>query len=159
MLLPRQDLTGPERTWAERYNVGDVLRYARTSEETGIEKGEYARVKENRCPVNNLLTVVRADGTERTYNPSRQQGVSVYREEPRSLSVGDRIQFTAPANDLKVANRELGTIESIGRDGRLNLKMDDGGREVLLDPRQHPHLDHGDAVTSHSSQGRPRSAY
>lgn len=152
-LLPRQDLTGPERTWAERYNVGDALRYARTSKETGIEKGEYARVKEIDAR-NNLLTVVRADGTERTYNPSRQQGVSVYREEPRSLSVGDRIQFTAPANDLKVANRELGTIESIGRDGRLSLRMDDGGREVQLDPRQHPHLDHGYAVTSHSSQGQ-----
>jgi conjugative relaxase-like TrwC/TraI family protein len=152
-LLPRQDLTGPERTWAERYNVGDVLRYARTSKETGIEKGEYARVKEIDAR-KNLLTVVRADGTERTYNPSRQQGVSVYREEPRSLSVDDRIQFTAPANDLKVANRELGTIESIGRDGRLSLKMDDGGREVQLDPRQHPHLDHGYAVTSHSSQGQ-----
>jgi conjugative relaxase-like TrwC/TraI family protein len=153
VLLPRQDLTGPERTWAERYNVGDVLRYARTSKETGIEKGEYARVKEIDAR-NNLLTVVRADGTERTYNPSRQQGVSVYREEPRSLSVGDRIQFTAPANDLKVANRELGTIESISQDGRLSLKMDDGGREVQLDPRQHPHLDHGYAVTSHSSQGQ-----
>jgi len=151
-LLPRQDLTGPERTWAERYNAGDVLRYARTSKETGIEKGEYARVKEIDAR-NNLLTVVRADGTERTYNPSRQQGVSVYREEPRSLSVGDRIQFTAPANDLKVANRELGTIENIGRDGRLSLRMD-GGREVALDPRQHPHLDHGYAVTSHSSQGQ-----
>jgi len=152
-LLPRQDLTGPERTWAERYNAGDVLRYARTSKETGIEKGEYARVKEIDAR-NNLLTVVRADGTERTYNPSRQQGVSVYREEPRSLSVGDRIQFTAPANDLKVANRELGTIESIGRNGKLSLRMDDGGREVQLDPRQHPHLDHGYAVTSHSSQGQ-----
>jgi len=152
-LLPRQDLTGPERTWAERYNIGDMLRYARTSKETGIEKGEYARVKEIDAR-NNLLTVVRADGTERTYNPSRQQGVSVYREEPRSLSVGDRIQFTAPANDLKVANRELGTIESIGRNGKLSLRMDDGGREVQLDPRQHPHLDHGYAVTSHSSQGQ-----
>jgi conjugative relaxase-like TrwC/TraI family protein len=151
-LLPRQDLTGPERTWAERYNAGDVLRYARTSKETGIEKGEYARVKEIDAR-NNLLTVVRSDGTERTYNPSRQQGVSVYREEPRGFSVGDRIQFTAPANDLKVANRELGTIESIGQDGRLSLKLD-GDREVALDPRRHPHLDHGYAVTSHSSQGQ-----
>jgi Nucleotidyl transferase AbiEii toxin, Type IV TA system/Phage integrase family len=56
------------------------------------------------------------------------------------------IQFTAPANELKVANRELGTIESIGEDGRLRLNMD-GGRAVELDPRQHPHLDHGYAMT------------
>lgn len=29
-----------------------------------------------------------------------------------------------------------------------------GGRDVQLDPREHPHLDHGYAVTSHSSQGQ-----
>jgi ATP-dependent exoDNAse (exonuclease V) alpha subunit len=100
-----------------------------------------------------LLTVVRTDGSELTYDPRRQQGVSVYREEPRSFAVGDRVQFTAPANDLKVANRELGTVEAIGQDGQMRLKMD-GGHDVQLDPREHPHLDHGYAVTSHSSQGQ-----
>ena len=152
-LVPRQDLTGAERAWAGRYDAGDVLRYSRTSKETGIQKGEYARVKEIDAP-NNRITVELKDGTERTYDPRRQQGVSVYREEQRSFSVGDRIQFTAPAQDLKIANRELATVEAIGRDGRLGLKMDDSGREVQLDPRQHPHLDHGYAVTSHSSQGQ-----
>jgi len=101
----------------------------------------------------NRLTVELQNGTERTYDPRRQQGVSVFREETRSFSVGDRIQFTAPANELRVANRELGTIESIGEGGRLRLKMD-GGRAVDLDPRQHLHLDHGYAMTSHSSQGQ-----
>ena len=151
-LVPRQDLTGPERTWAARYEFNDVVRYARASKETSMERGEYARVKSVDAE-KNLLTVVRADGSELTYDPRRQQGVSVYREEPRSFAVGDRIQFTAPANDLKIANRELGTIESIGQDGKLSLKMD-GGRDVQLDPREHPHLDHGYAVTSHSSQGQ-----
>jgi hypothetical protein len=68
------------------------------------ERGEYARVKSIDAE-KNLLTVVRADGTELTYDPRRQQGVSVYREELCSFAVGDRIQFTAPANELKVANR------------------------------------------------------
>jgi conjugative relaxase-like TrwC/TraI family protein len=151
-LVPRQDLTGPERTWAARYEFNDVVRYARASKETGMERGEYARVKSVDAE-KNLLTVVRADGSELTYDPRRQQGVSVYREEPRSFAVGDRIQFTAPANDLRIANRELGTVEAIGQDGQMRLKMD-GGRDVQLDPRQHPHLDHGYAVTSHSSQGQ-----
>jgi conjugative relaxase-like TrwC/TraI family protein len=151
-LVPRQDLTGPERTWAARYEFNDVVRYSRASKETGMERGEYARVKSVDAE-KNLLTVVRANGTELTYDPRRQRGVSVYREEPRSFAVGDRIQFTAPANDLKVANRELGRVEAIGSDGRLSLKMD-GGRDVQLDPREHPHLDHGYAVTSHSSQGQ-----
>ncbi len=35
----------------------------------------------------------------------------------------------------------------------MSLKFDDG-RTVNLDPATHPHLDHGYAVTSHSSQGQ-----
>jgi hypothetical protein len=151
-LVPRQDLTGADRTWAERYEMGDVLRYSRASKETGIGKGAYAQVKSIDAP-KNRLTVKLQDGTQRTYDPRRQQDVSVFREEMRSFSVGDRIQFTAPANELKVANRELGTIESIDGDGRLRLTMD-LGRTVELDPRKHPHLDHGYAMTSHSSQGQ-----
>jgi len=152
ILVPRQDLTGADRTWAERYNVGDVLRYSRSSQETGIGKGEYARVKCVDGP-NNRLTVELKDGTEKTYDPRRQQGVSVYREEERAFSPGDRVQLTAPARELKAANRELGTVQGIDQDGRLSLKMD-GGRQLQLDPRLHPHLDHGYAVTSHSSQGQ-----
>jgi ATP-dependent exoDNAse (exonuclease V) alpha subunit len=151
-LVPRQDLTGADRTWAERYEVGDVLRYSRASKETGIGKGAYAQVKSIDA-ARNQLTVELQDGTHRTYDPRRQQGVSVFHEDMRSFSVGDRIQFTAPANNLRVANRELGIIESIDGHERLRLKMD-GGRAVELDPRKHPHLDHGYAMTSHSSQGQ-----
>jgi ATP-dependent exoDNAse (exonuclease V) alpha subunit len=102
---------------------------------------------------NNRLTVELKDGTERTYDPRRQQGVSVYREEERAFSIGDRVQLTAPARELGVANRELGTIVGIGDEKRIGLKMDDG-REVEIDSAKHPHLDHGYAVTSHSSQGQ-----
>ena len=137
---------------ADSYEVGDVLRYSRASKETGIGKGAYARVKSIDAP-RNRLTVELQDGTQRTYDPRRQQGVSVFREEMRSFSVGDRIQFTAPANNLRIANRELGSIESIDGDARLHLKMD-SGHTVELDPPKHPHLDHGYAMTSHSSQGQ-----
>ncbi len=41
--------------------------------------------------------------------------------------MGDRVQLTAPSPDLKLANRELGTVVGIGQDGRMSLKMD-GGR-------------------------------
>ena len=67
------------------------------------------------------------------------------------------MQLTAPAPDLKLANRELGTVEGIGQDGRMSLKMDGGrpgDRLVELDSVKNPHLDHGYAVTSHSSQGQ-----
>jgi len=138
--------------WLQGYERDNVLLYSRSSKETGIEKGEYVRVKHIDAD-KNLLTVVRADGSERTYDPHRQQGVSVYRDQEKAFSVGDRIQFTAPANELKIANRELGTIQSVTDDGQMALKMD-SGRSVSIDPKKHPHLDHGYAVTSHSSQGQ-----
>ncbi len=151
VLVPRQDLTGADRMWAARYNPGDVLLYSRSSKETGIAKGEYARVTSVDA-AGNRLTVALKDGSERTYDPRRQQGVSIYREQERAFSAGDRVQLTAPSSELKLAYRELGTVESIG-EGRMSLKLDDG-RTVEIDPAKHPHLDHGYAVTSHSSQGQ-----
>jgi ATP-dependent exoDNAse (exonuclease V) alpha subunit len=44
-------------------------------------------------------------------------------------------------------------VEQIDGGGNLKLKMD-SGREVGFNARQHPHLDYGYAVTSHSSQGQ-----
>jgi hypothetical protein len=61
--------------------------------------------------------------------------------------------LTAPSQQLKIANRDLGTIESIGRDGTMRLRLDDE-RKVEFSPQQHPHIDHGYAVTSYSSQGQ-----
>jgi conjugative relaxase-like TrwC/TraI family protein len=150
-LVQRQELTGAARTWAEKYEVNDVLRYSRGSKETGIQKGEYARVTGVDAE-HNQITVALRNGRQQSYDPRRQQGVSVYREEQRVFSVGDRIQFTAPDHELKIANRELGKVEQIGN-GRMNLRMDDG-RSIEIDPLRNPHLDHGYAVTSHSSQGQ-----
>jgi conjugative relaxase-like TrwC/TraI family protein len=151
-LVPRQEMTGADRTWAAQYQVNDILRYSRGSQETGIGKGEYARVTRI-DPERNLLTVVRADGTEQTYDPRRQMGVTVYREHEKAFSVGDRIQFTAPSQDLKIANRELGTVKDISPGGAMRLKLD-SGREMNLNPERYPHIDHGYAVTSYSGQGQ-----
>jgi ATP-dependent exoDNAse (exonuclease V) alpha subunit len=77
----------------------------------------------------------------------------VYQEVQREFSQGDRIQFTAPSKELQIANRELGTIEQAGHAGNLEIRLD-SGREVRFNISDHPHLDHGYAVTSHSSQGQ-----
>jgi hypothetical protein len=70
-IVPRQDLTGADRTSFERYEVGNVLRYSRSSKETSIGKGEYAQVKSIDAP-KDRLTVELKDGTERTYDPRGQ---------------------------------------------------------------------------------------
>ncbi len=152
VLQARQELTGADRAWAGQYDEGDVVRYAKGSARLGIEPGEYARV-ERVDPKQNLITIERASGQQQTYDPRRRQGVAIYRENERAISQGERVQFTAPNKELKVANRELGTIERIDANGEMKIRMD-SGRTVEFDLRQHPHLDYGYALTSHSSQGQ-----
>ena len=151
VLTPRQDMTGVDRAWAAQYEPGDVVRYTKGSRSIGISPGAYAKV-ESFDRERNLLTVERAGGEKLTYDPRRLQGVTVYREGERAFSEGDRVQFTAPDKTLKIANRELGTIESIDERGNVAVKLD-SGREVRFNLEENRHLDYGYAVTSHSSQG------
>jgi ATP-dependent exoDNAse (exonuclease V) alpha subunit len=153
VLTPRSDMTGADRAWVARYEVGDVLYYQRGSTVLGIEHHSYARVVAT-DPKQNLLTVEKPDGQQVTYDPARLHGISTYHEIEREFAVGDRMQFTAPNRDLGVANRDLGTVQEIDADGAMTIRMD-GGKErtVTFDPTQMRHFDHGYAVTSHSSQG------
>jgi conjugative relaxase-like TrwC/TraI family protein len=153
VLAPRNDMTGADREWAARYQPGDVLHYVRGSKEHGIEARSYAQVVSTDAP-ENLVTVRKADGQQVTYDPSRLRGIAAYREIEREFAIGDKIQFTAPSRDLQVANRDLGTVQHIGDDGKISVRMDGAkDRIVRFDTNEMRHLDHGYAVTSHSSQG------
>ena len=151
VLAQRQDMTGAERSWANHYEVNDVVRYARGSKAIGIGAAAYASVVAIN-PSANELTVKKANGELATYDPRRLTGVSVYKEIQREFSVGERIQFTAPNKSLGVANRDMGTIEAIRSDDRLFIRLDNN-RQIEFNPNEHRHLDHGYAVTSHSAQG------
>ncbi len=151
VLVQRQDMTGADRRWANHYEPGDVIRYARGSKSSrnrGRLLWNSCRHQPGREPA------YRRDGIRRTvsYDPRRLAGVSVYREVAHEFSVGDRIQFTAPDKSLGVANRDLAVIESIAPDGRLAARLEDN-RQIEFNPADHRHFDHGYAVTSHSAQG------
>jgi len=152
VLVPRQEITGADRRWAGQYDPGDVVRYTKGSRSHGIKPGEYARVEKSN-EKENLLTVRRGNGEQVSYDPRRLHGVTIYREAERTFSEGDRVQFTAPNRELGVANRELGNIEQINDDGGIRLRLD-SGRVTQFNVNKNPHLDHGYAVTSHSSQGQ-----
>jgi conjugative relaxase-like TrwC/TraI family protein len=151
VLVQRQDMTGADRSWASHYEINDVVRYTRGSKAIGIEAAAYASVVAIN-PSTNQLTVEKTNGELATYDPRRLTGVSVYQEMQREFSVGDRIQFTAPDKSLGVANRDMAAIEAIDPDGRMSVRLDNK-KQVEFNPKEHRHLDHGYAVTSHSSQG------
>ena len=95
VLVPRQDVTGADRQWAERYGLGDVVRYTKGSDILRIRPGDYGRIAEVDGD-RNRLTVRRArNGEAVEYDPRRLQGVTVYREQERAFATGDRVQITA----------------------------------------------------------------
>jgi len=147
----RQDMTGTERTFANAYVPGeDIIRYNFASKVYGVEAGDYASVTAKNHKENEI-TVRFDNGRELTYNPQRLSGVSIYREGEREFAEGDRIQFRAPFPEKRVANGELAIIAKIGNE-ELTVKLD-SGREVSFKQDHFRHIDHGYAVTSHSSQG------
>jgi conjugative relaxase-like TrwC/TraI family protein len=151
VLVQRQEMTGAERSWASRYEINDVVRYARGSKSVGIQPGEYGTVIGINSTAN-VLKVERATGELANYDPRRLAGVNVYREVARDFSGGDRIQFTAPDRGLGVANRELAVIESVRDDGQITARLDNN-RRIEFNGSEHRHFDHGYAVTSYSAQG------
>lgn len=152
ILVNRQDMTGTERKFALAYVPHeDVIRYNKGSKVFGINKGDYGRVL-NTNHSDNEITVQLSDERQITYNPKRLSGVSVYKEATRQFTVGDRIQFRAPFEGAKVKNTELGAIINIAQ-GEFTVALS-GDRIITFNPERFPHVDHGYAVTSYSSQGK-----
>lgn len=153
VLVPRNDMTGADREWASRYQPGDVLHYTRGSKEHGIEPKSYAQVVTTDAK-ENLVTVRKKDGQQVTYDPARLHGIAAYREIEREFATGDKVQFSAPNRNLQVANRDLGTIQQIDKDGKISVHMEGTKNKIVrFDAAEMRHFDHGYAVTSHSSQG------
>jgi conjugative relaxase-like TrwC/TraI family protein len=151
-LVHRSDMTGADRSWAARYQPGDVLRYTAGSQVHGIKRGSVASVLAVDARENNI-TVSLEDGRTVTYDPRRLKGVNAYQEAAREFAIGDRLQFTAGDKNLAIASRDLGTVTAIGP-GAMTVRMDgNAGRSITFDPDRMRHFDYGYAVTSHSSQG------
>jgi conjugative relaxase-like TrwC/TraI family protein len=151
-LAHRSEMTGTDRTWAARYNPGDVLQYNTGSKAEGIERGSFATVQSVDARAN-TVTVSLESGSTVTYDPRRLKGVNVFREVEREFAAGDRVQFTALNKQLGVANRDLGTVVIL-EDSKMSLRMDGKShRMVTFAPQEFRQFDHGYAVTSHSSQG------
>jgi len=148
--VARNDMTGTERSFANAYRPEDVIRYNCNSKVYKVKAGDYAKVIDTNHEKNEI-TVRFENGRTVTYNPTRLSGVNVYTEAERLFAEGVRIQFRAPFAEQQVVNGELGTITNIEK-GEIHVALD-SEREITFDSQRFPHIDHGYAVTSHSSQG------
>ena len=149
-ILVNRGLSGAQRSIAYNYEAGDVIRFTRGSKQFAIAKGAYGDVEKVDRDAN-MLTINTGRGRCIEYNPVRLFGVEVFREEQRTLSRGDRIQFRAPDRTLGVANGDFATIKAV--DARRAVLCLDNGKELSVAADRLRHIDHGYASTSHSAQG------
>ena len=153
ILVARQDLTNEDHKIASSYHAGDVVRYGRRNERIGFLKGDYATVV-GRDAVNNVVVVQRhSDGQEIRYDPSHARGGQLYAQQERSFAAGERIQLTINWKEKGLANRQLGTIESLDAQGNVVVRMDEHNRRVPWQIQSMRHLEYGYTMTSYSSQG------
>lgn len=150
IFVDRKEMTGTDRAYADRYSVGDTLRYSKGSKVLPLAAGEYVTVT-GADRATNTLTVQKASGERVTYDPARLKGVSVYEPQERSFAPGDRIQFTAKSQAIGVDNRQLGTLTAFEA-GKATVLLETG-RTVTFKVADHPHFDHGYCLTSFTAQG------
>ncbi|MGH9770493.1 MAG: MobF family relaxase [Candidatus Acidiferrales bacterium] len=153
ILQPRQDLTGEDRKLAAAYRIGDVIRFHRDNQAAGAARGDYATVTGIERDGNMLTVRFHETGRIASYDPRRAFGVQIYEPGGRPLAVGERIQFTAPWHDQRLANRETGTVTALDANGTVTVQLDRSGRKLSWNLTNMPHIDYAYAMTSHSAQG------
>jgi conjugative relaxase-like TrwC/TraI family protein len=153
-VLVQRDVTGMDRTRAENYRPGDVLRYVHANETLGVAGKSYATVIDA-DPTENKLTVKTEDGRLLTHDPSRTgAGVAVFESRIQKFAIGEHVQFTAPDKDLGVTNRNTGVIRDLDANGNIEVVLNERGRAVKWNLRNNRHLDYAYTSTSHSAQSR-----
>jgi conjugative relaxase-like TrwC/TraI family protein len=133
------------------YKVGSPTEHGIADNSTGIVLSVDARA--------NMLTVSTRDGNEASYNPALLRKLTgqstVYREEQRDVAAGERILFTESDRDTHTRFGDLATVERIGNDRMLAVRLDNG-RSVELSPDQAQHIDYGYAVNTVPRTGMDR---
>jgi ATP-dependent exoDNAse (exonuclease V) alpha subunit len=146
-MLIERDLGNPRL--AANYAPDDRINYRKGSpEEHGIADNSSAIVVSVDAR-SNLLTVETREGDRVSYNPAllKQQAnrSTVYKEESRELAEGERIQFTIANPELRIRAGSLATVEKIGEDNAVTVRLDNG-KAVELDAEQSRYIDYAYAV-------------
>ena len=149
MTLVRRDTTQAERSFAQNYNVGDLIQAEHDYPHVGMKRGVLYEVVDS--GPGNRLRVRDAEGNEVAFSPKQlHRALSVYTPETSELARGDRVRVTRNDAALDIAN---GDRFEVMRATPASLTLTDGRRVVELPADRLLHLDHAYATTVHSSQG------
>jgi len=147
--LVRRDTTQAERSFAQNYNVGDLIQAERDYPHIGMKRGVLYEVVDS--GPGNRLKVRDAGKNEVTFSPKQiHRALSIYTPETAELARGDRVRVTRNDAALDIAN---GDRFEVMKATRASVTLTNGQRVFELAADRPLQVDHAYATTVHSSQG------
>ncbi|MFC3052366.1 ATP-dependent DNA helicase [Kordiimonas pumila] len=152
-ILSSKGLTPALLSLADYYKPGDIIVFHLGHAKLGADKDDKFRVIKSKGGEVQMERL--SDGKKMTFDPgrTRKKGMTLYHEQKRNLSLGDKIQWRQNLKDVAgIKNGHTGTIEKI-KDGKATIAFDHGPKRTL-DLREHQCWDHGYVITTYKQQGK-----
>ncbi len=115
-IYTKEDLTRAQVREAAHYSPGQVVRFGRTYQNLGIEKGAYLTVSSIDIPTNTVH--LKNSQTSVAWQPHRANKVEVYAVEKRCLAQGDQIRWTRNEDTLQRRNGHTAPVMELSDDGK-----------------------------------------
>lgn len=148
-----------DRSLAETYQAGDVIRFNKANARLGTEKNSYWSVARIDGKTSSLRLTLQNGERRVSIDPRRfataLRSTEQFRPRNTTLAVHDRLVWNRPDPAKGLVNGDRLVVESIA-DGVAVLRTDDG-RRLTLSPAQGPaqqHWEHAYATSLYKSQGK-----
>ena len=157
-IYQNKNLTEAEKTRAYRFQVGNVLLFAKDRNYIGVKKNSYHQITKIDTKTN-LITIKTGLFTSKTFNPISLKGkdekiyFEAFKKAERIFRVGDKIAFSRSIPKLNIINADSGEITATSK-SKISLRLK-SGKSINLkkDSFEAKHLDYCYAVTAHKAQG------
>ena len=150
---------GPQKSHAQFYSEGMIVKFNRRFEGIDLKRGEYVQVA--KVVGDTLKMEVKSENGDVVrafdFNPSKyamkESDLTAYRERPISIAEGDKIVWKDKNNKQQLLNGSEGTVKSI-KDGVMTVDFGKRGERALdLSEPQNRHFQHNYSQTAFAAQG------
>lgn len=148
-LLANHDIRDIDKSFAQNYRVGQIV----VANKQGVlgRNGEKGTITEA-DPKTHTLTIEKEDGSIHSISLAKHhRHVSVFQPIQKEMGVDERVIFCKNDKKIGVKNGQIGVIQRIDRD---TLTIEKQGKEITIDLRNYPYIDHAYAITDTKSQGK-----
>jgi len=148
-VLINHDIRDIDKSFAQNYYIGQIV----IANKQGIlgRNGEKGVIVSS-DPRSHTLMVEKADGTIHQISLAKHhQNISIFQPNRKNIGVGERVMFGKNDKKIGAKNGQIGIVKRIESD---TLFIEKQGKEIVIDLRIYPFMDHAYSITDIKSQGK-----